>query len=565
MFKKLSFRLSFVLIIILGVIVTIFTTYLVNDRSKQMKEMILKKGIAAAQTGAKIMGEILDNVVENEIFTEQELFDYTLVPIPLDRSIIASYRKIPLNKINDIQKYHYKTGLDKYLDTLIVSIQDEFFKDPQLIFAVLCDNNGYTPSHNTIYNKNLTGNYEKDNEESRSKRVFYDNKVAENTVKPYMLEVYQRDTGEEMWKISSPVFVKNKHWGSFRIGFSMKKTEEAINDLAKRLIIMMAVMLLITVIVINRATAYMMKPLNNLNNGVDRVSKGDLSFKIIVKTDDEIGDLAKAFNKMTSDLNEYIENLQKTTAIKERIQSELNVGKDIQKRMLPHVFPPFPHRNEIDIYAIMEPAKEVAGDFYDFFFIDEDNFCFIISDVSGKGVPSALFMVITKTLLKTESQRAYALEKVAYNVNNALSKDNETAMFATMFIGVLNLKTGILQFVNAGHNPPITGNDEIGYTYLNVNQNIALGILENFKFKAEEKIINVKDKILLYTDGITEAFDEKGKIFSDESLLAVVNNMKDEGSEYFVKKIRKEIKNFTKDAEQSDDITILAITYNGNE
>ena len=565
MFKKLSFRLSFALIIILGIIVTLFTIYLVNDRTEQMEDMILKKGKAVSQSGAKIMGEILKNVVINNIYSEKKLFNDTLVAIPFRPEILAQYRKVEkdFKKINEMQKYHYKTGLDTYLDTLIKPIQESFFLDSQLVFAVLCDNNGYTPTHNKKYDNALTGDFKKDNKESRAKRIFYDFKVAKNTTKKIIKEVYKRDTGEEMWKISSPVFVNGRHWGSFRVGFSMKKTEIAIDNLRERLIIMMLVLLLIAVIIINRATAYMMKPLKNLNNGVAKVAKGDLSYTIDVKTHDEIGELANAFNKMTADLNNYISNLKETTAIKERIQSELNVGKEIQSRMLPHVFPAFPDRTDLDVYALMEPAKEVAGDFYDFFFIDEKNFCFIISDVSGKGVPSALFMVIAKTLLQTEAQRGYAIEKVVENVNNALSKDNETAMFATTFIAVLNLETGNMKFVNAGHNPPIIGDDKNGYNYLKVNQNIALGILEDFEFEYNEINLKPNDRVFLYTDGITEAFDAKGNIFSDERLVSTVNNIKIENSESFVKNIRKEIKDFCVNAEQSDDITILAVTYNG--
>jgi len=563
MLKKLSFRLSFFLMIILGSIVVVFTIYLVNDRSDQLKKMMLQKGIAAAQTGAKIMSETLDNIVENNIYTKEELFNDTLVPIPLHDSIIELYKGISKADIINIQKYHYQTGLDLLLDTLIIAIQDEFFKDPEVEFAVLCDNQGYTPSHNSVYNYNLKGSYQEDNINSRSKRVYFDKNAANNTTEPYILEVYHRDTGEEMWKMSSPVFVKGEHWGSFRIGFSMKKTEDAINGLKKRLILMMGIMLLVTVILLNRATAFMMKPLDNLHKGVDRVARGDLSHQIKAKTTDEIGDLARAFNKMTSDLNKYIINLQKTTATKERIQSELNVGKDIQKRMLPHVFPPFPDRTEFDVFAIMEPAKEVAGDFYDFFFIDKKRFCFVISDVSGKGVPSALFMVITKTLLQTEAQRDYALNQVIANVNNSLTENNDTAMFATTFCGLLDLSTGDLQIVNAGHNPPIVGNNIDGYNYMEVDQNIALGVLDNFEFSVNHSKIKPGDKILLYTDGITEAFNPEAELFSEERLLDIMSNSKTATSQQLVMDIRKEIKNFTKDAEQSDDITILAVKYNG--
>lgn len=563
MFKKLSVRLSFVLIFILGSIVTLFTIYLVNDRSSQLKDTILKKGIASAQTGAKIMSEILDNIVENKIFSLEQLFNDTLVPVPLKHKVLEAYGRMSLNKLNTIQKYNYETGLDLYLDTVIAAIQDEFFKDPQVVFAVLCDKNGYTPTHNTIYNQPLTGNFLIDNEKSRSKRIYYDPLARENFNKPYILDVYQRDTGEEMWRISSPVYVKGRLWGSFRIGFSMTKTYDAIYDLQLRLIIMMSVLLVLTVIIINRATALMMKPLQNLHNGVNKVAQGDLSYHIEVKTKDEIGDLARAFNQMTTDLNQYIINLKTTTAAKERIQSEMELGKDIQRRMLPHVFPAFPERKEFEVFAIMEPAKEVAGDFYDFFFIDEDNFCIVISDVSGKGVPSALFMVIAKTLIQAEAQRGYPLEDVIFNVNNALTLNNDTSMFATLFCAVLNLKTGDLRMVNAGHNPPIVGNSKDGFEFVQVNQNIAMGVLDNFVYKAEFRQFKAGDKMLLYTDGVTEAFNPLGELFSDERLLSILKTNHEMNCMQLVLEIKQEIKNFAQDAEQSDDITILAITYNG--
>lgn len=564
MFKKLSVRLSFVLIIILGLVNTIFTIYFVNDRSVQLKKAILNKGIASAQTGAKIMSKILDNVIDNKIFTVNQIFNDTLVPIPLDRDVLVAYRKIPLSKINEIQKFRYSSGLDTYMDSLIGSIQDEFFKDTEVVFAVLCDKNGYTPTHNKIYNEPLTGNYILDNEKSRSKRVYYDPLINQNTNNAYLLDVYQRDTGEEMWKISSPVFVKGKHWGSFRIGFSMQKTQQAINMLQVRLVILMTILLIITVIVINRATAYMMKPLNNLHQGVSKVARGDLSYLIKIKTSDEIGDLALAFNKMTKDLNQYIINLEQTTAAKERIQSELKLGKDIQRRMLPHVFPPFPERKEFDIYGIMEPAKEVAGDFFDFFFIDDDHFCFIISDVSGKGVPSALFMVIAKTLLNGESKRGFSIEELIFNVNNSLAKNNDTAMFATLICAILDVKTGKLQIVNAGHNPPIIGSRESGFRLVELEQNIALGVLDDFSFKSGEVQLKPGEMVLLYTDGITEAFDKEGNIFSENRLISIVNKDEITGSLHLVQKIEQEIKKFTIGTEQSDDITILAVTYNYN-
>lgn len=565
MFKKLSFRISFALIVILGSIVTVFTIYLVNDRSEQLRSTILKKGIATTQTGAKIMSDILENVVENDIFSLDELFNDSLVKIPFDNAVLAKYKDISEEQLNAIQKYHYASKLDVYLDTLISNIQNEFFKDPQVVFAVLCDKQGYTPTHNAKYNKSLTGNFTIDNEESRAKRIYYDSIPIENYKNhEYILKVYNRDTGEEMWRISSPVYVKDRLWGSFRIGFSMRKTEKAISNLQKRLIIMMLILLLITVVAINRTTAFLMRPLKKLYQGVTKVAQGDLSYSIELRRTDEIGDLARAFNKMTKDLNEYIVNLKTTTASKERIQSELQLGKDIQKRMLPHVFPAFPNRKDIDIFAVMEPAKEVAGDFYDFFFIDKDNLCIIISDVSGKGVPSALFMVIAKTLVQTEAQRQIKIEDVLFNVNNSLSANNETAMFATMFCGIINTKTGVLTMVNAGHNPPIYGNTDTRFQFMELDQNIALGVIDDFTFNSNKFQMKKGDRIILYTDGITEAFNSKGELFSEKRLIDVVTKNKDLSNMQLVKNIQNEINAFAEDEAQSDDITILSVTFNGN-
>ena len=200
-------------------------------------------------------------------------------------------------------------------------------------------------------------------------------------------------------------------------------------------------------------------------------------------------------------------------------------------------------RKEFDIFAIMEPAKEVAGDFYDFFFIDEDNFCIVISDVSGKGVPSALFMVIAKTLLQAEAQRGTAIKDVLFNVNNALSRNNETSMFATLFCGVINLKSGELRMVNAGHNPPIIGSDVDGYNYIELNHNIALGVLDNFEFKAPEftmKNINIINNN--YKQEILLNLDKNGKKMF-QKYLNIIQKLLDEHV-IIIKKLKKYINEY---------------------
>ncbi len=563
MFKKLSVRVSLALIIVLGVIITVFTIYLVNDRSEQMREMILNKAIAAAQTGAKIMSVTFDNIIDNEVFSEKEFFDYSLEPIQFPEQIVKSYGNISKDNLDKLQQFHYKTRLDVYLDNLILPMEDEFFKDPQVIFAVVCDHQGYTPTHNTIYNHPLTGNYQTDLEKSRSKKVYYDSAIAVNSKEPYLFQPYNRDTGEEIWRISSPVFVKGKHWGSFRIGYSMQKTAEAVANLRNRLILIMSLMMLLSVIVIYRVTSVMMRPLKSLHKGADRVAKGDLTFQHEIKSNDEVGDLAQAFNQMTSSLTHYIQELKETTATKERIQSELKVGNEIQNSMLPHIFPAYPTRTEFDIFATMEPAKEVAGDFYDFFFIDRDTFCFVIGDVSGKGVPSALFMVITKTLLQTEASKGLPIEEVMRNVNVMLCHNNDANMFATVSLGTINFNTGKVLIANAGHVPPLHRRANGSFNYVSIPANIALGLIDDFSYQLLEYQLQPADTLFLYTDGITEAMNSQKIEFSEERLLKVFAKMKVNDAEEIVKSVRAEIDSFAEGENQSDDITMLALTYFG--
>ncbi|HEX3030477.1 MAG TPA: SpoIIE family protein phosphatase, partial [Clostridia bacterium] len=222
-------------------------------------------------------------------------------------------------------------------------------------------------------------------------------------------------------------------------------------------------------------------PLTKLNKGAEVIGNGDLDYFINVKTGDEIEDLAYAFNNMTSRLKENIENLKATTAEKERIQSELKIAQKIQTSMLPRIFPPFPERKEFSLFALMEPAKEVGGDFYDFFLISENKLCFVIGDVSGKGVPAALFMVIAKTLIKNQALSGCSAAETLFNANNLLCMENEEMMFVTVFIGILNTETGEMEYSNAGHNPPLICRKGGEFEYIKPKKSFVLAGMENFK------------------------------------------------------------------------------------
>ena len=566
MLKKLSAKVSLALIAVLAAVMAVFTWYLVRDLTRKTNEVILEKGIASAKTGATIMGGLLDHIVDNGLFTVEEVFDLALTPVRLPKRILDGYRGASRKDLEAVQKYHYASTLDSYLDNQLLNIQDQFLKDPQIVYAVLVDCNGYVPTHNSTYSEALTGDYRHDRDRNRTKRVFQDPvglAAVHNAERPYLRQVYRRDTGETMWDISAPVFVKGRHWGAFRAGLSIDKTEKAVAALSRKLVALMGLLMLVTALIINRITDLLMRPLDRLHDGVDRVAKGDLSSRQEVVADDEIGDLARAFNKMTADLKEHIRNLQETTASKERIESELKIANEIQASMLPRIFPPFPDKREFDIYAVMEPAKEIAGDFYDFFLIDADRLCFIIGDVSGKGIPAALYMVITKTLLKTQALQGSSPEQVLANVNNILCPDNENCMFATVFCAILDTRTGEMEFSNAGHNPPLILRAGGAFEFMSLDPAQPLAVRENAKFPIGRTRLNPKDAVFLYTDGVTEAVDQDERMFSDGRLREALCRLRDRDMRGLISGVGTALKEFVREVPQFDDITMLAVKFHG--
>jgi sigma-B regulation protein RsbU (phosphoserine phosphatase) len=258
-----------------------------------------------------------------------------------------------------------------------------------------------------------------------------------------------------------------------------------------------------------------------------------------------------------------IRDIKQITGEKERIGAELNVATSIQASMLPSIFPPFPNRTEFDIFAVMYPAKEVGGDFYDFFMVDEDNLAVIVADVSGKGVPAALFMVIAKTLLKNNAQMGKGLDETFYTVNNQLCENNEARsnMFVTAFMGILNISTGRFSYVNAGHNPPVVRHGDGDFTWLNVKAGLMLACMEDMKFKVMEITLDKDDIVFMYTDGVTEALNTEEELFGNDRMLTALNSdsVKQLPIEEYITAMLDEIKRFADGAEQADDITMLML------
>jgi phosphoserine phosphatase RsbU/P len=255
---------------------------------------------------------------------------------------------------------------------------------------------------------------------------------------------------------------------------------------------------------------------------------------------------------------------RKTRAEKERLESELTVARDIQMNIVPKIFPPFPQIPQIDIHASIEPAKEVGGDLYDFFFIDDDHLFFVIGDVSGKGVPASLFMAVSITLLKANTKVGMHPDEILYKVNNELCLDNEASMFVTTFCGIINIRTGEGVYSNGGHNRPYILKSSGELAALSCQSGLPVAVMENFVFKREFISLHPGDKLIMYTDGVTEAANPDQELFSEKRLEYFLSGtQKDISVRNLIEETVKTVHDFAAGAQQSDDITMLVIKYNG--
>ena len=332
-------------------------------------------------------------------------------------------------------------------------------------------------------------------------------------------------------------------------------------------LVIMVLALIAILLIINKKV---LKPVIALSKHMSDFSaeEGNLEHFDFKASGDEIQAMAENYNAMVGDIKTYIENLAATTAEKERIGTELGVATRIQKSLLPCIFPAFPDRAEFDIHASMFPAKEVGGDFYDFFLVDEHTLAVVVADVSGKGVPAALFMVIAKTLIKNNAQKAApgpgkSPGEVFATVNEMLRENNAERMFVTAFMAYIDLKSGAINCVNAGHNPPLIGRADGSHEYLRVKPAIILACFVGRTYDEYETTLAEGDSFFLYTDGVTEAMNEAEELFGEDRLLAALNRYGELPPEGLLHVIKDEIDSFAGAMEQADDITMLALRYKG--
>lgn len=301
------------------------------------------------------------------------------------------------------------------------------------------------------------------------------------------------------------------------------------------------------------------EPVDILAAGARELGSGNLKHVIPDLGGDELGMLAQSFNGMSLRMREYIENLTAVTAEKERIGAELDVAKHIQASMLPSIFPAFPERPELDIYATMTPAKEVGGDFYDFFLVDDDRLAMVMADVSGKGVPAALFMVIAKTLIKNVAQTGLSPRDVLEKVNNQLCVGNEAEMFVTVWLGILEISTGKLTCANAGHEYPVLKRMGSDYELVKDKHGFVLAGMEGSRYKEYELQMEPGDRLFLYTDGVAEATDAHNELYGTVRMLDALNRNKEVNCENLLHCMKEDIDTFVGEAPQFDDITMLSL------
>ncbi len=329
--------------------------------------------------------------------------------------------------------------------------------------------------------------------------------------------------------------------------------------------VMLAIVTVLALVSALTLSKRIVKPLETMTKRVISLGGEDLQFKMedTYRTGDEIEALAESFAMLSAKTLEYVDQVRKVTAEKERIGAELSLATQIQASMLPHIFPAFPDRSEFDIFASMDPAKEVGGDFYDYFLIDDDHLCMVIADVSGKGVPAALFMMASKIILQSVAMMGLSPAGILQRTNEAICSNNEAQMFVTVWLGILELSTGKLTAANAGHEFPALREPKGNFALYKDKHGFVIGGMEGVHYREYEMQLVPGSKLFVYTDGVVEATSAEKKLFGTERMIDALNIDPDAAPQDILGNVRASVDGFVKEAEQFDDLTMLCVEYKG--
>ncbi len=361
--------------------------------------------------------------------------------------------------------------------------------------------------------------------------------------------------GEPAWLAFAPV--PGVNW-SFGAVVPESELFAPALELAKRQALAALGGLVALVVLIWLLVMGLTRPIKRLVEGAQRLSAGDLTTQVEgVRPGDELGELAQSFNKMVSDLNRYVTELTETTAAKQRIESELDLAHQIQQSILPRTYPAFPERTEFDLFAITQPARQVGGDFYDFFFVDQDHLGVVVGDVSGKGVGSALFMTVSRTLIKNAASHHLDPVDVLKEVNQQILPDNEMCMFVTVFYGVYELATGRMVFANAGHPPPLLRKVDGVVESFPRTGGMAVGVFDQMGLERGEVTLQPGELMLVFTDGLDEAVNVQEEMFGIERAKQWLAKAQPAPAPDMINDLVETQRRFTGDLEQFDDLTML--------
>ncbi len=329
------------------------------------------------------------------------------------------------------------------------------------------------------------------------------------------------------------------------------------------------VLLLILIVVIFGQWLYLsrvfIRPVKKITEEASRFAaenvRSEEKLTDTIKNKDEIGVLAGAIDDMEEQVTDYVNDLTEMTKEKERIGTELGLAASIQREMIPYTFPPFPDRNEFSLYATMEPARMVGGDFYDYFLVDDDHLCIVIADVSGKGIPGALFMMASMIMLSDMAKTEKSPADILRNVNEAICKNNKQKLFVTVWMGMLEISTGRMTCANAGHEYPVIKFPDGKYELLKDAHSFVVGGMAGVRYKEYQLDLAKGTKIFLYTDGVPEAVNKKEEMFGTDRLIEVLNRDPEADPEQAIEGVRNAVNGFSGEAEQFDDMTMLCLEY----
>ncbi len=348
----------------------------------------------------------------------------------------------------------------------------------------------------------------------------------------------------------------------------MEELNEARNSYLSKILLSMIILVVLVIISLSmRISRSVLKPISQISKEAARYAREsivpDKKLQETIHSKDEIGQLASAIDQMEEQIHEYVQNLTKATAENERISTEMTLASRIQSDMLPNAFPAFPDRVDFDIYASMDPAREIGGDFYHFSLLDEDHLCLFIADVSGKGVPAALFMMASIITLVNIAKMGKTPSEILRIANDAICSTNREEMFVTIWLGILELSTGRLIAANAGHEYPAIYNPGGRFELLKDKHGMVIGGLEHSKYTDYELIMEPGTKIFVYTDGVPEAIDASDNMFGTGRMVDALNKEPQANPQKILKNVRESVDTFVSGAEQFDDLTMLCIEYRG--